>query len=90
MYDILSARGYRLRCRGTVDVKGKGNMVTYFLEGEGDGAVHNPADARVDVYSVSSYGRHCTRRFRCLPPLCLHLPSLWLLEPDAFDFGAGR
>ncbi|CAG4984786.1 unnamed protein product, partial [Parnassius apollo] len=36
VYDILSTRGYRLRCRGTVDVKGKGNMVTYFLDGVGD------------------------------------------------------
>ncbi|XP_059055074.1 adenylate cyclase type 6 [Achroia grisella] len=36
VYDILSARGYRLRCRGTVDVKGKGNMVTFFLDGVGD------------------------------------------------------
>ncbi|XP_049884907.1 adenylate cyclase type 6 [Pectinophora gossypiella] len=36
VYDILAARGYRLRCRGTVDVKGKGNMVTYFLDGMGD------------------------------------------------------
>ncbi|XP_063546909.1 adenylate cyclase type 6 isoform X2 [Cydia strobilella] len=36
VYDILASRGYRLRCRGTVDVKGKGNMVTYFLEGVGE------------------------------------------------------
>ncbi|CAH2035104.1 unnamed protein product, partial [Iphiclides podalirius] len=36
VYDILSTRGYRLRCRGTVDVKGKGNMVTFFLDGVGD------------------------------------------------------
>ncbi|XP_052751383.1 adenylate cyclase type 6 isoform X2 [Galleria mellonella] len=38
VYDILSTRGYRLRCRGTVDVKGKGNMVTFFLDGVGDTA----------------------------------------------------
>lgn len=36
MYDILATRGYKLRCRGTVDVKGKGNMVTFFLEGVGE------------------------------------------------------
>ncbi|XP_068618932.1 adenylate cyclase type 6 [Battus philenor] len=36
VYEILSTRGYRLRCRGNVDVKGKGNMVTFFLEGIGD------------------------------------------------------
>ncbi|KAM3956898.1 LOW QUALITY PROTEIN: adenylate cyclase type 6 [Aphomia sociella] len=38
VYDILSTRGYCLRCRGTVDVKGKGNMVTFFLDGVGDTA----------------------------------------------------
>ncbi|KAJ8738072.1 hypothetical protein PYW08_000667 [Mythimna loreyi] len=38
VHDILSMRGYRLRCRGTVDVKGKGNMITFFLEGVGESA----------------------------------------------------
>lgn len=33
VYQILHARGYPLTCRGTVQVKGKGNMVTYFLNG---------------------------------------------------------
>lgn len=47
VYDILSARGYKLRCRGTVDVKGKGNMVTYFLEGVGDSIPD-------DIYNVST------------------------------------
>lgn len=32
VYDILSTRGYTLTCRGNVDVKGKGTMVTYFLK----------------------------------------------------------
>ncbi|XP_053624777.1 adenylate cyclase type 6 isoform X2 [Plodia interpunctella] len=36
VYDILATRGYKLRCRGTVDVKGKGNMVTFFLDGVGE------------------------------------------------------
>lgn len=30
--DILAPRGYTLICRGNVDVKGKGTMVTYFLK----------------------------------------------------------
>ena len=30
---ILKVRGYLLHCRGTISVKGKGDMVTYFLEG---------------------------------------------------------
>ncbi|KAL4717558.1 hypothetical protein ACJJTC_000707 [Scirpophaga incertulas] len=46
VYDILSTRGYKLRCRGTVDVKGKGNMVTFFLDGVGD---TTPLDAH-DIY----------------------------------------
>ncbi|XP_014258367.2 adenylate cyclase type 6-like [Cimex lectularius] len=33
VYTILAARGYPLTCRGTIQVKGKGDMVTYFLEG---------------------------------------------------------
>lgn len=33
MYQILSSRGYPLTCRGTIQVKGKGTMETYFLEG---------------------------------------------------------
>jgi len=31
MYSILEPRGYILECRGMVTVKGKGEMVTYFL-----------------------------------------------------------
>lgn len=33
MYDILQPRGYPLQCRGSIEVKGKGSMVTYFLQG---------------------------------------------------------
>jgi hypothetical protein len=31
MYNILEPLGYMLECRGMVTVKGKGEMVTYFL-----------------------------------------------------------
>lgn len=31
IYQILEPRGYKLTCRGTINVKGKGSMVTYFL-----------------------------------------------------------
>lgn len=31
MYNILEPRGYKLKCRGKINVKGKGSMVTYFL-----------------------------------------------------------
>ncbi|XP_039602524.1 adenylate cyclase type 6 [Polypterus senegalus] len=31
MYQVLSAKGYQLECRGVVKVKGKGEMMTYFL-----------------------------------------------------------
>lgn len=33
VYQILSAKGYPLTCRGNIEVKGKGSMETYFLEG---------------------------------------------------------
>jgi hypothetical protein len=32
MYNVLVAKGYKLRLRGEVNVKGKGTMITYFLE----------------------------------------------------------
>ncbi|GAB6028791.1 hypothetical protein CHUAL_004605 [Chamberlinius hualienensis] len=36
VYQILSAKGYPLECRGVVKVKGKGEMETYFLLGGTD------------------------------------------------------
>jgi len=33
VYQILHPKGYPLTCRGHVNVKGKGEMVTYFLDG---------------------------------------------------------
>ncbi|XP_073840464.1 adenylate cyclase type 6 [Musca autumnalis] len=34
MYQILKPRGFDLTCRGSVNVKGKGSMITYFLKGK--------------------------------------------------------
>jgi len=34
IYNILSTRGFTFECRGLVDVKGKGKMVTYWLKGK--------------------------------------------------------
>lgn len=31
--DILIGKGYPLTCRGSIQVKGKGSMITYFLDG---------------------------------------------------------
>ncbi|XP_047480238.1 adenylate cyclase type 5-like [Penaeus chinensis] len=33
VYQILHKKGYPLSCRGTIKVKGKGDMITYFLNG---------------------------------------------------------
>lgn len=77
VYDILSARGYKLRCRGTVDVKGKGNMVTYFLEGVGDSIpddiYNNP------IPSTSSEG--------AVPPRPEHRPLDTLSEAHTDEDG---
>ncbi|XP_032667215.1 adenylate cyclase type 5 isoform X2 [Odontomachus brunneus] len=40
--DILVAKGYPLTCRGAIQVKGKGSMITYFLDGPRDVAKSNP------------------------------------------------
>lgn len=32
VYNILEPRGYKLKCRGKINVKGKGSMVTYILQ----------------------------------------------------------
>ena len=37
MYDVLHPKGYPLTCRGKIPVKGKGEMVTYFLTGQSTG-----------------------------------------------------
>ena len=36
--NVLKPKGYKLECRGTISVKGKGDMVTYFLEGPDSGS----------------------------------------------------
>lgn len=36
MYAILKDHGYPLECRGYIKVKGKGEMLTYFLTGYRD------------------------------------------------------
>lgn len=36
VHDILLAKGYPLTCRGSIQVKGKGSMITYFLNGPCD------------------------------------------------------
>lgn len=44
MYNILEPRGYKLKCRGKVNVKGKGSMITYILQrkntSDDDGLTH--------------------------------------------------
>ncbi|KAK3596837.1 hypothetical protein CHS0354_015696 [Potamilus streckersoni] len=34
MFNLLEPRGYKLECRGMVRIKGKGDMLTYFLRGQ--------------------------------------------------------
>ncbi|XP_064647908.1 adenylate cyclase type 5-like [Lineus longissimus] len=48
LYNILEPRGYKLTCRGVIKVKGKGDMKTYFLEGQPDGhSEYAPHDSNV-------------------------------------------
>ncbi|XP_011330460.1 adenylate cyclase type 6 isoform X2 [Ooceraea biroi] len=47
--DILAAKGYPISCRGTIQVKGKGSMITYFLDGPRD--IKEPNDAKIRTNS---------------------------------------
>ena len=47
--NVLRPKGYSLTCRGTISVKGKGDMVTYFLEGQ---------DASAQIQNKSPLGLH--------------------------------
>lgn len=42
VYQILHSKGYPLTCRGSIEVKGKGTMVTYFLDGYANQDNNNP------------------------------------------------
>lgn len=54
--DILITKGYPLTCRGTIQVKGKGSMVTYFLDGPKDVAKLG----QVDVTRTNSNNNDAT------------------------------
>ncbi|XP_066259052.1 adenylate cyclase type 6 isoform X1 [Euwallacea similis] len=53
VYQILSTKGYTLTCRGTIDVKGKGSMETYFLEGKCKQLSQPPTNITVNPLAVS-------------------------------------
>ncbi|XP_034658330.1 adenylate cyclase type 6 [Drosophila subobscura] len=50
---ILEGRGFELTCRGSVNVKGKGSMITYFLKGkkpiEIPAAIKEEAPSKADI-----------------------------------------
>lgn len=53
---ILSAKGYPTKARGAIEVKGKGSMETFFLEGpartpSGTNITLNPLDNLPDKFS---------------------------------------
>lgn len=52
VYTILNAKGYPLTCRGEIEVKGKGCMVTYFLNGTRESAKVNSSSSN-DVTVVT-------------------------------------
>ncbi|XP_043523432.1 adenylate cyclase type 6 [Frieseomelitta varia] len=52
--DILAAKGYPLTCRGTIQVKGKGSMVTYFLDGPRDSTKTNNIHSNTNEEKIIS------------------------------------
>lgn len=52
--DILITKGYPLTCRGTIQVKGKGSMVTYFLDGPRESTKSQNPENRSSVNNNSN------------------------------------
>lgn len=53
----LLQNDYDLVCRGNISVKGKGEMVTYFLEGRSQGAGPRPPERRRSTYAMGRAAR---------------------------------
>ncbi|ALC43989.1 CG43373 [Drosophila busckii] len=56
---LLECRGYELTCRGSVNVKGKGSMITYFLKGKSqlptaEATVEAVAAAAIEVEAAAA------------------------------------
>lgn len=47
--NLQESKEYTFRCRGEIDVKGKGKMVTYFLLGTDSKCVEEPDDEFQDL-----------------------------------------
>ncbi|XP_031344444.1 adenylate cyclase type 6-like isoform X2 [Photinus pyralis] len=58
VYQILSKRGYPLTCRGTIEVKGKGNMETYFLNGYRPPPKPDTNIRPNPLYGINALGKH--------------------------------
>ncbi|XP_021503912.1 adenylate cyclase type 1 [Meriones unguiculatus] len=67
VHRLLKRCSYQFVCRGKVSVKGKGEMLTYFLEGRTDGNSSHSRSLHVER-RVFSYGRGGGQARR--PPLC--------------------
>lgn len=65
VHRLLKRCSYQFVCRGKVSVKGKGEMLTYFLEGRTDGNSSHGRTFRLER-RMCPYGRGQPRR----PPLC--------------------
>ncbi|CAG5127184.1 unnamed protein product [Candidula unifasciata] len=48
-YKALSGQGYLCKCRGVTNIKGKGNMKTYFLIGNRHHVISEPDDEYIDL-----------------------------------------
>ncbi|OBS69569.1 hypothetical protein A6R68_01890, partial [Neotoma lepida] len=67
VHRLLKRCSYQFVCRGKVSVKGKGEMLTYFLEGRTDGHSAHGRTFRLER-RMCPYGRGGGQARR--PPLC--------------------
>ncbi|KAK4879136.1 hypothetical protein RN001_007282, partial [Aquatica leii] len=59
LYQILCKKGYPLTCRGTIEVKGKGNMETYFLNGYRDNNMQTETNVIANpLFGVNVMSKH--------------------------------
>ncbi|XP_042337925.1 atrial natriuretic peptide receptor 1-like, partial [Plectropomus leopardus] len=82
LYLLEEIGGYVLECRGTLQVKGKGDMVTHWLEGKKTSLVSKDAGPDVKTTKLVTTETEAERERSCTRPYPGFLGDDALLDPD--------